>query len=208
MGTDNMNYKKLINYRLRDERALNFILSVMLVSILIGTIIKQIIDLKGIIVILLISIAFIGKYFYKKHCFHKVYQELNDEEMAKLDDDLNKTYFFLGGAYALSSKYIIDFKHSKIIKYSSILIIDKTTGLISHGRQDHACDLVYIVTKNEKISLIVKEYGIIKLPFTSQDYEGYYEGLYSYIKAQNPNVLEGYTRKNRKIIEEKYNIKV
>ena len=69
MGTDNMNYKKLINYRLRDERALIFILSVMLVSILIGTIIKQIIDLKGIIVILLISIAFIGKYFYKKHCF-------------------------------------------------------------------------------------------------------------------------------------------
>ena len=52
MGTDNMNYKKLINYRLRDERALIFILSVMLVSILIGTIIKQIIDLKGIIVIL------------------------------------------------------------------------------------------------------------------------------------------------------------
>ena len=33
MGTDNMNYKKLINYRLRDERALIFILSVMLVSI-------------------------------------------------------------------------------------------------------------------------------------------------------------------------------
>ena len=66
MGTDNMNYKKLINYRLRDERALIFILSVMLVSILIGTIIKQIIDLKGIIVILLIFIAFIGKYFYKK----------------------------------------------------------------------------------------------------------------------------------------------
>ena len=62
MGTDNMNYKKLINYRLRDERALFFILSVMLVSILIGTIIKQIIDLKGIIVILLIFIAFIGKY--------------------------------------------------------------------------------------------------------------------------------------------------
>lgn len=208
METDNMNYKKLINYRLRDEKALIFIFSVMLASILIGLIIKQIIDLTGIIVLLLLFIACIGRYFYKKYCFNKAYQELNNEEKIKLDDDLNKTYFFSGGSYALSSKYIIDFKHSKIIKYSSILIIDKTTGLISHGRQNHACDLVYIVTKNEKISLIVKEYGTIKLPFTSQDCEGYYEGLYSYIKAQNPNVLEGYTRKNRKIIEEKYNIKI
>ena len=208
METDNMNYKKLINYRLRDEKALIFIFSVMLASILIGLIIKQIIDLTGIIVLLLLFIACIGRYFYKKYCFNKVYQELNNEEKIKLDDDLNKTYFFSGGTYALSSKYIIDFKHSKIIKYSSILIIDKTTGLISHGRQNHACDLVYIVTKNEKISLIVKEYGTIKLPFTSQDCEGYYEGLYSYIKAQNPNVLEGYTKENRKKIKERYNIKI
>ena len=125
-----------------------------------------------------------------------------------MDDDLNKTYFFLGGAYALSSKYIIDFKHSKIIKYSSVLIIDKTTGFISHGRQNHACDLVYIVTKDEKISLIIKTYGTIKLPFTSQDCEGYYDGLYNYIKAQNPNVLEGYTRENRQKIKEKYDIKI
>lgn len=201
-----MNYKKLIYYRLRDERALIFLFSIMLVSILIGTIIKNIIDLKGIIVILFVFIVFIGRYFYKKHSFNKIYQELSYEEKAKLDDDLNKTYFFLGGDYALSSKYIIDFKHSKIIKYSSVLIIDKTTGLISHGRQNHACDLVYIVTKNEKISLIVKEYGTIKLPFTSQDCEGYYDGLYNYIKTQNPNVLEGYTKENRQKIKEKYDI--
>ena len=29
-------------------------------------------------------------------------------------------------------------------------------------------------------------------------------GLYNYIKAQNPNVLEGYTKGNRKIINKKY----
>lgn len=201
-----MNYKKLIYYRLRDERALIFLFSIILTSILIGTIIKNIIDLKGLIVILFVFIALIVRYFYKKHSFNKIYQELSYEEKAKLDDDLNKTYFFLGGDYALSSKYIIAFKHSKIIKYSSVLIIDKTTGFISHGRQNHACDLVYIVTKNEKISLIVKEYGTIKLQFKSQNHEGYYEGLYNYIKTQNPNVLEGYTRENRQKIKEKYDI--
>ena len=88
------------------------------------------------------------------------------------------------------------------------MIIDKITGIVKHGRQSHACDLVYIVTNDEKISLIIKEYGIIKLQPKSQYSEGYYEGLYSYIKAQNPNVLEGYTKENRKKIKEKYNIKI
>ena len=64
------------------------------------------------------------------------------------------------------------------------------------------CDMVYIFTKESKIGLIIKEYRIINSK------EQYYEGLYSYIKAQNPNVLEGYTKANRKIINRKYNIKI
>lgn len=198
-----MNYKKLIYYRLRDERALIFLFSIMLVSILIGTIIKNIIDLKGVIVILFVFIVFIGRYFYKKHSFNKIYQELPNEEKAKLDDDLNKTYFFSGRDYALSSKYIIDFKHSKIIKYSSVLIIDKSHELSPHhNKQIVMCDMVYIFTQDGKMGLISKEYR------TVISNEQFYDGLYNYIKAQNPNVLEGYTRENRQKIKEKYDIKI
>lgn len=203
-----MNYKGLIKEYMRDQKYMLILILGFIITIFVGIIIVHELSLKTFIVLALLCILFIVLYFYRQKKFNDIYENLSEEEQKELDSDINQTYFFSGGSYALSSKYIIDFKHSKIIKYSSILIIDKTTGLISHGRQKHACDLVYIVTKNEKISLIVKEYGTIKLPFTSQDCEGYYEGLYSYIKAQNPNVLEGYIRENRKIIEEKYNIKI
>lgn len=64
------------------------------------------------------------------------------------------------------------------------------------------CDIVYVFTKTEKVGLILKEYGVLNVQ------PQYYAGLYNYIKAQNPNVLKGYTKENRKIIKDKYNIEI
>ena len=201
MGTDHMNYKKLISEYTRDQDYLLVMILLFIVIIILGLIIIHDISLISLIIMILLCLFLIGLSFYRKKQFNDIYENLSEEEQRELDSDINQTYFFSGKDYALTSKYIINFKKPRIIKYSSILIIDKTTGLIS-GKHSIACDLVYIVTKNEKISLVLKAYYTINL------YEQYYEGLYSYIKAQNPNVLEGYTKENRKIIEEKYNIKI
>ena len=203
-----MNYKELIKEYMRDQKYMLILILGFIVTIFVGIIIVHELSLKTFIVLALSCILFIGLYFYRKKKFNDIYENLSEEEQKELDSDINQTYFFSGKDYALSSKYIINFKSPKIIKYSSILIIDKITGIVKHGHQNHACDMVYIVTKNEKISLIIKEYGTIKLQPKAQYSEGYYEGLYSYIKAQNPNVLEGYTKENRKKIKEKYNIKI
>ena len=203
-----MNYKGLIKEYMRDQKYMLILILGFIITIFVGIIIVHELSLKTFIVLALLCILFIVLYFYRQKKFNDIYENLSEEEQKELDSDINQTYFFSGKDYALSSKYIINFKNPKIIKYSSILIIDKITGIVKHGRQSHACDLVYIVTNDEKISLIIKVYGIIKLQPKSQYSEGYYEGLYSYIKAQNPNVLEGYTKENRKKIKEKYNIKI
>lgn len=201
-----MNYKELIKEYMRDQKYMLIFIIGFIVTIFVGIIIVHELSLRAFIVLVLSCILFIGLYFYRKKKFNDIYENLSEKEQKELDSDINQTYFFSGKDYALSSKYIINFKSPKIIKYSSILIIDKITGIVKHGQHSHTCDMVYIVTKNEKISLILKEYGTIKLQ--SQYSEGYYEGLYSYIKAQNSNVLEGYTKENRKKIKEKYNIKI
>lgn len=202
MENDNMNYKKLISEYTRDQDYIVVMMLVFVVIIIIGLIIIHELSLTSLIVLVLFCLFLIALPFYRKKQFNDIYENLSEEEQRELDSDINQTYFFSGRDYALTSKYIINFKNPKIIKYSSILIIDRTTGCTSYGKSSHFCDVVYVFTKNEKVGLILKVYTALN--FQPQ----YYEGLYSYIKAQNPNVLEGYTRKNRKIIEEKYNIKI
>lgn len=201
-----MGYKQLISEYIKNQKYLIIIVSSFILTIFIGLIIINEMNLKNFIVLILLCLFFIGLHFYRKKQFNDIYKSLSKEQQKELDLDIEQTHFFLGKDYTLSSKYIINFKKPKIIKYSSILIIDKTTGLKSHGKFNLVCDIVYVFTKNEKIGLILKEHGTINLQ--SQDCAQYYEGLYSYIKAQNPNVLEGYTKKNREIIKNKYKIKI
>lgn len=197
-----MNYKSLISERIKNEKYLLILTLFFIVTIFVGLLIVHKMRFRSFIVLLSVCIFLVLMNLYYKRKLKKIYEKLSEEEQKNLDSDINQTFFFSGKDYALSSQYIINFKNPKIIKYSSILIIDKTTGLSSHGRRNLMCDIVYVFTKNEKVGLILKEYGIIKL------YPQYYEGLYSYIKAQNPNVLEGYTKENRKIIKDKYNIEI
>ena len=179
-----MNYKKLISEYTRDQDYILVMMLVFVVIIIVGLIIVHDLSLTSLIVLILFCIFLIALPFYRKKQFNDMYESLSKEEQRELDSDINKTYFFSGRDYALTSKYIINFKKPKIIKYS------------------HFCDVVYVFTKNEKVGLILKVYAALN--FQPQ----YYEGLYSYIKAQNPNVLEGYTKANRKIIKDKYNINI
>lgn len=198
-----MNYKKLINEYTRNQKYLVIVLLAFIAVVSIGILIVHKMTLRSLIVMSSVCIFLIGLYFFRKKQFNDIYKSLSKEEQKELDLDINQTYFFSGRDYALSSKYIINFKNPKIIKYDSILIIDKTHKLSPHhNTQSVMCDMVYIFTKESKIGLIIKEYRIINSK------EQYYEGLYSYIKAQNPNVLEGYTKANRKIINKKHNIKI
>lgn len=198
-----MDYKKLIGYILRDWRAFILIISLMLISILVGLVIINEISFSSVISLLIIFIICVGYYFYKKFLFNKIFEELLDKEKQNLNADLNTTLFFVGRNYALSSKYIISFVKPKIISYNSILIIDKLSELNpQNSKNSSMCDMVYIFTKNLKFKFITKEYRMFPAK------EAYYNHLYSFIKAQNPNVLEGYTKENRKKIQEKYNIKI
>ena len=197
-----MNYKKLIYEYTRNQNYILVMILIFIAIIFVGMIIIHEMSLRTLIVLILLCLFLIGLPFYRKKQFNDIYENLSKEEQIELDSDINQTYFFSGKDYALSSKYIINLKKPKIIKYSSILIVDKTTGLNSHGKRSFMCDIVYVFTKTEKVGLILKEYGVLNVQ------PQYYAGLYNYIKAQNPNVLKGYTKENRKIIKDKYNIEI
>lgn len=197
-----MNYKKLISEHMKNEKYLLILILSFIAIIFVGLVIVHKMFLRTLIVLILLCLFLIGLLFYRKKQFNNIYENLSKEEQIELDLDINQTYFFSGKDYALSSKYIINLKKPKIIKYSSILIVDKTTGLNSHGKRSFMCDIVYVFTKTEKVGLILKEYGVLNVQAQ------YYAGLYNYIKAQNPNVLKGYTKENRKIIKDKYNIEI
>ncbi len=197
-----MNYKKLISEHMKNEKYLLILILSFIAIIFVGLVIVHKMFLRTLIVLILLCLFLIGLLFYRKKQFNNIYENLSKEEQIELDLDINQTYFFSGKDYALSSKYIINLKKPKIIKYSSILIVDKTTGLNSHGKRSFMCDIVYVFTKTEKVGLILKEYGVLNVQ------PQYYAGLYNYIKAQNPNVLKGYTKENRKIIKDKYNIEI
>ena len=197
-----MNYKKLISEHMKNEKYLLILILSFIAIIFVGLVIVHKMSLRTLIVLILLGLFLISLLFYRKKQFNDIYENLSKEGQIELDSDINQTYFFSGKDYALSSKYIINLKKPKIIKYSSILIIDKTTGLNSHGKRSFMCDIVYVFTKTEKVGLILKEYGVLNVQ------PQYYAGLYNYIKAQNPNVLKGYTKENRKIIKDKYNIEI
>ena len=197
-----MNYKKLISEHMKNEKYLLILILSFIAIIFVGLVIVHKMSLRTLIVLILLCFFLIGLLFYRKKQFNDIYENLSKKEQIELDSDINQTYFFSGKDYALSSKYIINLKKPKIIKYSSILIVDKTTGLNSHGKRSFMCDIVYVFTKTEKVGLILKEYGVLNVQ------PQYYAGLYNYIKAQNPNVLKGYTKENRKIIKDKYNIEI
>ena len=197
-----MNYKKLISEHMKNEKYLLILILSFIAIIFVGLVIVHKMFLRTLIVLILLCLFLIGLLFYRKKQFNDIYENLSKEGQIELDSDINQTYFFSGKDYALSSKYIINLKKPKIIKYSSILIVDKTTGLNSHGKRSFMCDIVYVFTKTEKVGLILKEYGVLNVQ------PQYYAGLYNYIKAQNPNVLKGYTKENRKIIKDKYNIEI
>ena len=197
-----MNYKKLISEHMKNEKYLLILILSFIAIIFVGLVIVHKMFLRTLIVLILLCLFLIGLLFYRKKQFNNIYENLSKKEQIELDSDINQTYFFSGKDYALSSKYIINLKKPKIIKYSSILIVDKTTGLNSHGKRSFMCDIVYVFTKTEKVGLILKEYGVLNVQ------PQYYAGLYNYIKAQNPNVLKGYTKENRKIIKDKYNIEI
>lgn len=197
-----MNYKKLISEHMKNEKYLLILILSFIATIFVGLVIVHKMFLRTLIVLILLCFFLIGLLFYRKKQFNDIYENLSKKEQIELDSDINQTYFFSGKDYALSSKYIINLKKPKIIKYSSILIVDKTTGLNSHGKRSFMCDIVYVFTKTEKVGLILKEYGVLNVQ------PQYYAGLYNYIKAQNPNVLKGYTKENRKIIKDKYNIEI
>lgn len=197
-----MNYKKLISEHMKNEKYLLILILSFIAIIFVGLVIVHKMSLRTLIVLILLGLFLISLLFYRKKQFNDIYENLSKEEQIELDSDINQTYFFSGKDYALSSKYIINLKKPKIIKYSSILIVDKTTGLNSHGKRSFMCDIVYVFTKTEKVGLILKEYGVLNVQ------PQYYAGLYNYIKAQNPNVLKGYTKENRKIIKDKYNIEI
>lgn len=197
-----MNYKKLISEHMKNEKYLLILILSFIAIIFVGLVIVHKMFLRTLIVLILLCFFLIGLLFYRKKQFNDIYENLSKKEQIELDSDINQTYFFSGKDYALSSKYIINLKKPKIIKYSSILIVDKTTGLNSHGKRSFMCDIVYVFTKTEKVGLILKEYGVLNVQ------PQYYAGLYNYIKAQNPNVLKGYTKENRKIIKDKYNIEI
>lgn len=197
-----MNYKKLISEHMKNEKYLLILILSFIAIIFVGLVIVHKMFLRTLIVLILLGLFLISLLFYRKKQFNNIYENLSKEEQIELDLDINQTYFFSGKDYALSSKYIINLKKPKIIKYSSILIVDKITGLNSHGKRSFMCDIVYVFTKTEKVGLILKEYGVLNVQ------PQYYAGLYNYIKAQNPNVLKGYTKENRKIIKDKYNIEI
>ena len=197
-----MNYKKLISEHMKNEKYLLILILSFIAIIFVGLVIVHKMSLRTLIVLILLGLFLISLLFYRKKQFNDIYENLSKEGQIELDSDINQTYFFSGKDYALSSKYIINLKKPKIIKYSSILIVDKITGLNSHGKRSFMCDIVYVFTKTEKVGLILKEYGVLNVQ------PQYYAGLYNYIKAQNPNVLKGYTKENRKIIKDKYNIEI
>lgn len=197
-----MDYKKLISERMKNEKYLSILILSFIVTIFVGFVIVHKMCLRTFCVLSLVCIFLLFVNLYRLKKFDNIYVKLPEEEKKALDLDIEKTFFFSGKDYALSSQYIINFKNPKIIKYSSILIIDKATGCSTHYRRSVMCDMVYIFTKEGKTGLILKEYTTI--PSKVQ----YYEGLYNYFKTQNPNVLEGYTKENRQIIKDKYNIEI
>ena len=198
-----MDYKKLISEHMKSEKYLLLLMLIFLLTIVLGLVITHKCSLKNFIVLSFVGMFLSGCYFYRFAKLNNVYKKLTQSEQKELDFDINKTYFFSGRDYALTSKYIINFVNPSVIKYDSILIIDKTHELSPHhNKQNFMCDMVYIFTRDRKMRLIAKEYRTI----ISE--EQFYEGLYSYIKTQNPNVLKGYTKENRKIIKDKYDIEI
>ena len=197
-----MNYKKLISEHMKNEKYLFILILSFIAIIFVGLVIVHKMFFENFNCFNFIMFFPYWLTFLSKKTVNDIYENLSKKEQIELDSDINQTYFFSGKDYALSSKYIINLKKPKIIKYSSILIVDKTTGLNSHGKRSFMCDIVYVFTKTEKVGLILKEYGVLNVQ------PQYYAGLYNYIKAQNPNVLKGYTKENRKIIKDKYNIEI
>lgn len=198
-----MDYKKLISEHMKNEKFLLLLMLIFLLAIILGLVITHKFNLKSLIVLSFVGIFLSGGYFYRWVKLNNAYKNLTQSEQKELDSDINKTYFFSGRDYALTNKYIINFANPKIIKYDSILIIDKARELSPHhNTQSFMCDMVYIFTRDGKMGLIAKEYRTIISK------EQFYDGLYNYIKTQNPNVLEGYTKENRKIIHDKYNIEI
>ena len=105
-----MSYKKLISEYTRNQNYILVMILVFIAIIFVGMIIIHKMSLRTLIVLTLLCLFFIGLSFYRKKQFNDIYENLSKEEQIELDSDINQTYFFSGKDYALSSKYIINYK--------------------------------------------------------------------------------------------------
>lgn len=196
-----MNYIGLVKYHMKYELFQLIICSLMLVFA-VGFIIYNKTPAFGFIVVTVLFLFFVGKYFYKQQRLINDYNKLSTIEKAEIDNDLQTNTVFIGRDYSLSKKFIVDFKYCKIIPISSIVLINQSKGEeLFTARRVVLVDVVYLYTLEKKYGLINQTHSLVSI-------EGgaYYKHLYDYVKKQNPNVLEGYTKENIKIIKEKYNI--
>lgn len=199
-----MNYQALLYRRIKYERNLLLLYIFMFLVIFIGLIITKKMTEKTLTVFIIIFFFFIVRYFFRVYHLRSIDKEFTNEEKEKIDKDLN-FILFEGVDYALSNKFIVDFQNCNIFSYDSILLINcvKKTSHIFYSRNFRYVDVdkVYVYTKNAKYTFISNVYNISMS-------DSYYNDLYNLIKEKNPNVLEGYTKENRKIIKEKYNVNI
>ncbi len=197
-----MNYTKLVKYHMKHEQ-FKLLVCFLMLGFMAGIVIYNKYSVSGFLVIAVLFLFFVGKYFYKKFMLSSNYFQLSKNEKLELDKALQSSLIFNGKDYAISKKFIIDYKNCSIINLDSVLIIEQVKGKYFPSVKSHnIADVVYLYTKSGRI------YRLINRSYQYYLYESYYEHLYDYVKKQNPNVLEGYTKENRKIIKEKYNVNI
>lgn len=113
-------------------------------------------------------------------------------------EELNHVLFYSRHQYILTSKYIIKFSFAnEIYNYFDIVLI-----YIKHVREKHGVNknLNVIMKSGRKISF---EIGSTMMCINSDTID-----FSNIILEKNPNVLVGKTKKNKKILLEKYGIKI
>lgn len=137
---------------------------------------------------------------FKDKALEKCYTMLKSSNE---ESELDKIIRYDRNHYLFTENYIIKLKFSEVLlyRYSDIVLMYKNMNMY-FGKPSGLVKELYLITKKgTNLRFIIKDYSDLIISDKK-------EPIDSIIKEKNSSVLEGLTKENKKIIYEKYNIKI
>ncbi len=120
---------------------------------------------------------------------------------SEIDNLITEVIEYRKDEYLFSKKIIFDYATLEFISYNDILCIYNKTKIEGHSPGTDIVKKIVVVTKKKK-------YIFRQSSMNDEMCDLKFKNLSEIIIEKNPNVLVGNTKENKKILEEKYRIKI